>query len=235
MQIAICDDDQTFRNEIEDFLTEYKRKHLLCIDTFEFSTGRELLESEESFDMVFLDYQMPGIDGLDTARKLRKRNNVCSIVFVTNYPDFVYDSFEVNPYRFFPKPVDKNKLNNLMNSFIAHQKSLAPIIVINDGERFVIESKKILYLKGDGKYCKIITRSHIYSSSKTLAQTHALLPQHCFYRAHKSYVINLYCVKNYDDMYITLINGTRIDLARKKTGEFKRIYSTFVHDYYVRT
>ena len=145
MQIAICDDDQTFRNEIEDFLTEYKRKHLLCIDTFEFSTGRELLESEESFDMVFLDYQMPGIDGLDTARKLRKRNNVCSIVFVTNYPDFVYDSFEVNPYRFFPKPVDKNKLNNLMNSFIAHQKSLAPIIVINDGERFVIESKTILY------------------------------------------------------------------------------------------
>ena len=235
MQIAICDDEKAFRNELVDFLVAYKKLHLLCIDIFQFDNGQELLNSEELFDMVFLDYQMPGIDGLDTARKLRERNSMCSIVFITNYPDFVYDSFEVNPYRFFPKPVSHEKLDSLMNSFIAHQKLLSPIIVINNKERSVIESKKIVYLEADGKYCKIITNSHTYTSSKTLSHVHELLPQHCFYRTHKSFVVNLYYIKGYDDMFVTLLDGTKIDIARNKRAEFKRIFSSFINDYYLRT
>lgn len=234
MQIAICDDDKIFRDDIINFLIDYKKQHLLHIDIFEYENGNELLSSTDLFDIIFLDYQMPCVNGLEIARQIRARNSICSIVFITNYPDFVYDSFEVNPYRFFTKPVMENKLIELMNSYIAQQKLLAPIIVINDCERIIIESKNILYLEANGKYCKIFTGHHIYNSSKTLSHVHELLPQHCFYRTHKSFVVNFYYINSYNDNYITLTDGSRIDLARSKRAEFKNTFSLFIRDYYKR-
>ena len=235
MQVAICDDDATFRNQIIGFLIQYKKLHLLCIDIFQFKSGNELLSSNDIFDLVFLDYQMPGLDGLNTARMLRERNSLCNIVFVTNFPDFVFDSFEVSPYRFLPKPISDFQITNLMNNFIAKQKQLSPIIVINNKERFIIESKEVIHLEADGKYCKIKTNHDVYISSKTLSQVHKLLPQHCFYRVHRSFVVNLFCIKSYNDMFITLLNNEKIDIARNKRAEFKRIYSAFINDYYLRT
>lgn len=235
MQIAICDDEKIFINELVDFIVAYKKHHCVCIDIFEFSSGEDLVNSKEVFDMIFLDYQMTGINGLETAKILRSKNITCSIIFVTNYPDFVFDSFEVNPYRFFKKPVSPEKLNNLMNKFISEQKLLAPLIVINDSERYIIESKNILYLEGDGKNCKIVTNTKTYKSSKTLSHVHELLPSHCFYRIHKSFVINLYSVKCFDSKFVTLTNNDRIDISRNKRVEFENILTTFIKNYYLRT
>lgn len=234
MQVAICDDDKIFREEIIQFLIDYKKNHLVCIDMYEFENGNQLLNSTDSFDILFLDYQMPGKNGFEIAKEIRVKNNMCNIVFVTNYPDFVYESFEVNPYRFLLKPVCKNKLTDLMNSFIAKQKLLAPIIVINEHERLIIESKNILYLEGNGKYSKIITSQGTFTSSKTLSQVHELLPKHCFYRTHKSFVVNLYYIKSYNDNFISLTDGSSIDLARNKRAEFKKTLSLFIKDHYVR-
>lgn len=235
MQIAICDDEKTFINELVDLLVDYKKQHCVCIDIFEFSSGEDLINSNDVFDMIFLDFQMKGINGLETAKILRAKNITCSIVFVTNYPDFVFDSFEVNPYRFFKKPISFDKLNILLNKFIAEQKLLAPLIVINDSERYIIESKNILYLEGDGKNCKIVTNTKTYKSSKTLSHVHELLPSHCFYRIHKSFVINLYSVKCFDNKFVTLTNNDTIDISRNKSAEFKKIFTDFVKNFYLRT
>ena len=121
MLVAICDDEKTFRDELKSFLVKYKLQNHLCIDICQFSNGEDLLNSTEIFDMVFLDYQMPGLDGMNVARSLRSKNIVCNIVFVTNYPQFVLESFEVQPYRFFVKPLLEDQLISLMNSFIAQQ------------------------------------------------------------------------------------------------------------------
>lgn len=235
MLVAICDDEKIFRDELKSFLVKYKLENHLCIDICQFSNGQELLNSHEIFDMVFLDYQMPELDGMDVARSLRSKNIICNIVFVTNYPQFVLESFEVQPYRFFVKPLLEKQLISLMNTFIAQQKLLSPIIVINDNEQKVISAKDIMYLEGDGKYCTIRTATDTYHSSKTLAQVHALLPKHCFYRTHKSYVINLYCVDSFVEKYITTTNNEKVLVGRNKTAEFKRIYANFIKNYYLRT
>lgn len=234
MLVAICDDENIFCNELRSVLLDYKTKHRLHIDIYEFATGEALLNSGKSFDMIFLDYQMPGLDGMAVARTLRRRNVACSIVFVTSYPQFILESFEVQPYRFFVKPLKPEQIVPLMNSFITHQKLLAPIIVINDGEQKIVNAKDILYLEGDGKYCIIRTATGTYNSSKTLAQVHALLPQHCFYRCHKSYVVNLYSISSFEKGIATLVNGEIAQIGRNKIAEFKRVYMQFVKDYYVK-
>ena len=234
MLVAICDDEKFFREELKSIIFQYKAARRLHIDVYEYATGEELLASNKAFDMIFLDYQMPGIDGMETARALRGRNLTCSIVFVTSFPQFMQESFEVQPFRFLIKPIEAAQIEMLLNTYIRHQKLLAPLIVINDGEQSVIPSRDILYLEGDGKYCTVRTLERTYSSSKTLAQVHALLPQHCFYRSHKSYVVNLYSVHSFDKGIATLTNGEIARIGRTKIAEFKRVYMQFIKDYYVK-
>ena len=163
-----------------------------------------------------------------------RENLTCSIVFVTSYPEFVYEAFEVQPYRFFCKPIAQEQISTLITGFIREQKLLAPITVLVDGEQVVIPSKDILYVEGNGKYCIIRTLKETYNCSKTLAQTHNLLPQHCFYRTHKSYVVNLYSISSFDGGIAKLTNGENARIGRSKIGEFKRVYKQFVKDFYFK-
>jgi DNA-binding LytR/AlgR family response regulator len=234
MQIAICDDDASCRDHLYSILSEYRGSHRLPMDIYKFDNADGLLTSSRQFDLIFLDYQMPGLNGMDTARVLRSRNLTCSIVFITSYPKFVLESFEVQPYRFLLKPVQPQQIYELMTAFVAQHRLLAPLIIQQDGCQITIESKNILYLEASGKNCIIRTLEDTYISSKTLAQVHSLLPQHCFYRTHKSYVVNLYSIRSFDKENVTLINGEVARIGRANQADFRRDYAQFVKDYYVK-
>lgn len=234
MQIAICDDELNFREELKKYLVEYKKDKRIQLDIYEFKNGEALCSADISFDIVFLDYQMPSLDGMETARILRENNILCNIVFVTNYPDFVFESFEVNPYRFWKKPVEFEKVESLLNLYIKQHRMLAPIMIFDyDGQK-IIESKDVVYLEGDGKYCIIRTWHETVHSSKTLSGVLELLPQYCFFRVHKSYAVNLYCVKQILGNEILLKNGEKVLISRNNVSKFKVIYKNFIRDYYLK-
>ena len=128
MLVAICDDEAIFREELRSILFAYKAERRLHIDVYQYSNGEALLSDKKIFDIVFLYQQMPGLNGMQVARTLRSRSISCSIVFVTSYPDFVYESFEVQPFRFLRKPVSSDEINDLMNTFIKHQSSLIQLL-----------------------------------------------------------------------------------------------------------
>lgn len=234
MQIAICDDDKKFRDDIIEILIEYKREKRLHIDIFEFDSGDALLASDLVYDMVFIDYQMPGIDGLEAAKKLRLKNCICSIIFITSYPQFVFDSFEVQPFRFFVKPLEKNKLISAMDCYLKQQQLLNPIIIIENGEQMTVNSKNILYLEGNGKNCIVRTTDHVFKSSKTISRIFELLPRHCFYRIHKSYAVNMYCISSVNGNEVVMINGEKAIISRNNIANFKKAYRNFVKNYYVQ-
>ena len=234
MQVAICDDELIFRNELRSCLVNYKKQRRIQMDIYEFSCGKDFLSSDLIFDVVFMDYQMPFLDGMATARQLRVKNPLCSIVFVTNYPDFVFDSFEVNPYRFFKKPISFLSIELMLDTYIRQQKNLAPILVNDyDGQK-VIPSRDIIYLEGDGKYCIIRTTHETVHSSKTLANVLELLPRYCFYRVHKSYAVNMYYIHQIDNNEIILLNGEKVLIGRNTIANFKREYKLFIKNYYLK-
>lgn len=234
MIVAICDDDSLCRDHLYGILNAYRTQHRVQMEIYHFDSGKALLDSPRRFDLIFLDYQMPGLNGMDAARTLRSRNMSCSIVFITSYPQFVLESFEVQPYRFLLKPAQQDQIHGLLNTFWEQQRKLSPIMVVQDGCQIAIEAKDILYLEGSGKNCIIRTAEQTYTCSKTLAQAHALLPQHCFYRTHKSFVVNLYSIRSFDKENVTLINGEAARIGRNNLTEFRRIYAQFVKDYYIK-
>ena len=234
MQIAICDDEQVFREWLKKELILYKQETRVSMDIYEYAEGMSFLADKRPFDIVFMDYQMPGINGLDVARTIRATNTICSIIFITSYKHFVLDAFEVSPYRFFMKPVDPAKLRSAINLYIKRERSLCPVIVNEFGEQRTIPAQDIVYIEGDGKYCNIRTISGSHHSSKTLGQMQKLLPQFCFYRIHKSYIINLNCILSIQDDVITLTNHEKAVISKLRKTNFKTAYGSFLENYYLR-
>ncbi len=234
MEIAICDDDMNFRKNIHDVLLWYKKKYRFEVNIYEYKSGNDLLDSQRVFDVVYMDYKMPGLNGLETARQLRKSNHICSIIFVTGYPEFILDSFTVQPFRFMIKPIAEEKIEEAMNAYVELQRVFYPISIVIDGELKTIATQDIIYLEGDGKYCWIYTKEGVYHSSKTLAETHHLLPPYCFFRIHKSYVINMFCIQSVKENIITLNDGTCIQVGRANLASFKMAYRDFLKNTFVR-
>lgn len=108
MFAALCDDDKYITEEIKKLLLEYAKDNRITIDIDEFESGEELLNSEKNYDIIVLDYQLGSTNGLTVAKELRKRNVLSSIIFLTSYPNFMIDAFEVNTFRFLLKPIDKS-------------------------------------------------------------------------------------------------------------------------------
>lgn len=234
MLVAICDDDPIFRSELKALIVEYKREKRIAVDIYEFETGTDLLASSDIFDVIFIDYQMPGLDGLETAKILRKKNYICSIIFITSYPQFILDSFEVQPFRFFVKPIENKKIISAIDSYLLQQKLLNPILIIEDGTQYTIKAEDIIYLEANGKNCLIRTKEHTYKSSKTLNRIEELLPMHCFYRIHKSYIVNMYCIVSIRKNEVLLINGEKAIISRTIMTKFKKAYANFVKNFYLK-
>ncbi len=234
MTVAICDDDKIFRTYLREILAEFKREIRVSIDVYEFSDGQSLIESDMVFNVIFLDYQMPGMDGMKVARHLRAKKNFCSIVFVTSFPQFMIESFEVQPFRFLVKPIDKDLVRNTVSSYLRQQKLLNPITVITENELKTIKSEDIIYLEASGKYCYIRTDAETIRSSKTLSQVQELLPYHCFYRVHKTYLVNMYCVDTIQNNIVLMSNGEKAVIGKSKIADFKKVYKQFIKDYFIK-
>ena len=95
MRFAVCDDEAELRRDISDRITA------LCpgASVTEFSTGSELLAGAGNFDIIFLDIGMDGLDGMQTAKKLRQDGCRAAIIFVTAFEDRVFDAFDVGAFR----------------------------------------------------------------------------------------------------------------------------------------
>jgi len=234
MQIAICDDDKIFRESLKTQIDAYRLEKRIAVDVYEYDELQSLLSAEVVFDIVFLDYYFEKSNGLDAARVLRKKNFSGTIIFITSFPQFVYDSFEVQPFRFFVKPLSDEKLRAALDHYLSEHRLLSPILIVQDGEQVTIDADKILYLEGDGKYTLIRTAEKTYHSSKTLSQVQAMLPKHCFYRIHKSYVVNMYCISSIQGCELLMINGEKACIGRTRLADFKKCYMEFVKNYYVR-
>lgn len=232
MKIAICDDDKIFREMLINIIEKYRKEMKIPATFLEFSSGQELLDCAENSDLIFLDYRMDGIDGLETAKILRQKNIMSKIIYITNFPDeFIYESFKVEPFRFFKKPVSENEIVSALNDYFEQQKLLYPIIINTPNEQIKINTKKIVYIEGNGKNSTIRTTDNVFHSSKTLSQIQELLPKHCFFRVHKSYIVNFYYIDSFGSTCINLTNGEKAQISRNAYTKFKEEYKAFIKNY----
>lgn len=228
MFAALCDDDKYITKEIKKLLLEYAKDNRITIDIDEFESGEELLNSEKNYDIIVLDYQLGSTNGLTVAKELRKRNVLSSIIFLTSYPNFMIDAFEVNTFRFLLKPIDKSKFFKAIDDYIKIVDANYPITIIQNKELKKINSNEICYIEADGKYSNIHLSDKIMHCSKTLAGVTKLLPAYCFVKTHRAFVVNLHYIKSYSSDTVYLSNGESAFLSKNYQKSFQTSYMNFL-------
>lgn len=116
IRVAVCDDEAFMRDELSGLVSRYLEER--CLSSYEFTAfenGNSLLESQESFDLIFLDIQMESPDGMETARRLREREQSSLLVFVTVLKEPVFEAFKVRAFDYLVKPLKKEIFERTMD------------------------------------------------------------------------------------------------------------------------
>ena len=227
MDIAVVDDEKAIREHICGLVEEQQPESRIEA----YATGEELLASGKRFDIVFLDIQMEGMNGIEAARSLREKNANLGVgdtvlVFVTGIRDYVFDAFDLYAFQYLLKPIDEDKFAEVLERAVreAAKKKERRVLFIKS-RNLTLDQSEILYIESRAKKVEIHTKGaaqaiEIYAAMDELE---GQLGEN-FYRCHRAYIVNMDCITEYDGESITLTNGDRVYLTKKKYGEFVKAY-----------
>ena len=233
MKIAVCDDEINFQKVIREQLEVYYGA--LEVEIVVFLSGEDLLERLEKqpmeFQLIFMDIEMPGLNGIETSTRIREINLSVPIVILTNHTELAMEGYEVNAFRFLDKPLQVEKLSKTLQAF-DNLKLLDSKIELQDGERtLLVNWSEIQYIQSENVYINVHLEHTKYLVRRKLSDIQDKMPKQQFYRPHRSYLVNLKFVKSFDGKRIMLENGIEIPLGRGKKSEFKTAMTHYLRNF----
>ena len=230
MNIAICDDEKVIREQIKE-LTE---KEMPCVCDGLYETGDALLAAGKRFDIVFLDIQMEGTDGIETAKRLRQRNEDTILIFITGIREYVFEAFDVAAFHYLLKPIEEDKFREVFRRAERElekrkSKRRETVFIKTRNRSFSLEKDSILYIESRGKKVEIHTTGETIEAYASMNEMEGQLGGG-FFRCHRGYLVNMAYVAEYDSESITLNNGEYVYLAKEKYGEFVKAYMRYLRN-----
>ncbi len=222
IKIAICDDEIYMIEMLDEKITTFFEHKNMDIDIFHFSSGSVLLQSDEKMDIIFLDIQMDRLNGLETAKELRRRKYKGFLIFVTVFKEYVFDTFEVQAFDYLVKPLQTESFMRTMNRlFSAVRSENAGHLLIQRGDELDI------VLFGEILYCEVINRkvylhlkdARVLNYYEKIENLEKKLDER-FFKCHRSYLVNLQYLKSYKKGRAYLTSGEEIPVSRLRSGEF---------------
>lgn len=240
-KVAICDDDKNYREIVKETVNRYS-SNIEDIAFYEYSSGEELLaDVYQMHSLLFLDIQMPKVDGNEAAKVFRNMNKDAVLVFCTNYQQPTPDSFKVQPYRYIIKDLCDRMLTEEMPDIIQEMMmhtEVSYLNITNDGKICRIPINQILYIS-------VVKRGsivHQYSNAadreiscrETVKELYMQLSGMGFEYAHNSYIVNMANIIHVSKNVITLKDNTELNISRSKQKCFDETFSSFIRLRYKR-
>lgn len=223
ISIVICEDEAYFLDHIAKLLDEYlkSKKMEACIEKF--STGEELLASARNPNIILMDIELPGLDGMKLVRLLRDNGCKAQVIFITSYRKYVFQAFDVDAIHYILKPIEPNKF------FLAVDKAMKRIVQTYDRALLLTKNnldtkvllKDILYCEVFNHQIFIHTLYGKFSYFGTLSSLEKQLDNQ-FFRCHRSYIVNMSYVTFRENEIISIVGGSKLLLSRRKKQEFER-------------
>ena len=227
LRIAICDDDLGFTGNLETLVLEESRNIRIRVDTDVFSDGKNLLKSIQSgehYGLIFIDIEMEQIDGISAARKIRETDRSVLFIYISGYDKYFKELFEVEPFRFLSKPLDKEKFRRYFKEACQRIGETEVFFQFTfNRELRKVPLKDVVYFESSNRVVHIFfgdgSTTYFYGKlsdvEKELAES-----RRYFLRIHQSFLVNYdYIVKmNFYNLTIR-INGKEINLKSVKTGK----------------
>ncbi len=225
IHIAICDDEKHMSDQIRAMASDFFRKKNREIRLRTFLSGEELLNDEGQIDILFLDIQMKGMDGLETARKLRAGQFRGFLIFITVLKEMVFQSFEVQAYDYLVKPVDEKQFGKTMERLFASMQNASEdsLLVQKGYEGRIIREDEIVFCEViDRKIYLNLASGEVVNYYERIENLETKLGSH-FFRCHRSYLINLKHLKGYKNGTACMDNGKEVPVSRLRSREFSGV------------
>lgn len=171
-------------------------------------------EEEQEFDILLLDIEMKEMNGVDLAKKIRQSNDRVQIVFITGYPDFIAEGYEVSALHYLMKPVSGEKLFAVLDKAAANlAKTEKRLRVTYDRRTDFVPLSQILYIEAQKQYVLIHTFRETYRMKQSFAETIDALDEF-FIKCQRSFCVNLRHVKQIKGDGVLLKNGGEVPISR---------------------
>lgn len=215
-KLAVCDDSDADRQYISGLVSKWAERTGHMVELREFSSAESLLfaySGENDFDMLLLDIEMGGMDGVTVAKKIRSVNETIQIIFITGYSDYIAEGYDVAALHYLMKPVNGEKLFSVLNR--AAEKLAKNEKVLNfelGGEMIRVPIYRIRYADVFGNYVTVHTPEKV-TVRMTLGELEKELDSR-FFRVSRSVIVNLTVISRVTKSEIKLNDGESIPIPR---------------------
>ena len=234
LKAMIVDDEAPARSELRYLLDEVGDVEVVA----EADNVRAAIESlkKSRCDVMFLDINMPGVNGMQLAEALSKLKNLPAVVFVTAYGEYAASAFDVNAVDYLMKPVETDRLRRAVEkvraavgSAPARQATPERIPVEKGGRKILVPVDKIRYIMAKDDYSCLYTEDDHYLSTISLRQLETTLADENFFRVHRRYIVNLSYVSEVESvpggtLLLTMRDdGEKISVSRRRVAPLKKV------------
>lgn len=234
LHIAICDDDKILLDNLTKEVELWAREEHVVCSVEPFATADAFLfawEDKKDIEVLLLDIEMPGMDGMELAKWLRRKGERLSIIFVTGNPEFAPEGYELEALSYLVKPVKREKLRGALNRAEKQSGQGAAILAaVSAGEVEKVYVSDICLLESRDHETVLIKRDgRSIFCKETLRQMEQKLDENseAFFKPHRSYLINLGYVERISKRDVRMEGGALIPIARGKREELNQVYMRY--------
>jgi len=228
--VAMAEDRPEERTRLKECLKYVESTEGVLFEVREFTTGLEFIgQYEPGYDIVFMDIEMPGMNGMDAARALRKIDSEVLLIFVTNLAQYAISGYEVDALDFILKPINKFsfaiKMKRALSRLTVQKDDF--IRVKTDGETKNVRVAGIRYVDVDGHYVVYHTAEGDVTEYSTLKEAVAKIDKNYFVNVHRSCVVNLHYVSSVAKDEV-VVGDERLAISRPQKKAFLQAMSEFM-------
>lgn len=233
LKIAVCDDNLKDRENLKSALLNYYMANDTELSVDLYASGHELLShyrETKDYQIILLDIEMPETNGLEIAETIRSTiDKHAIIVFISNYPQYMQDSFRVRPFYYITKPFAPKDISDLMDNVIKEIESSRIIFSLISTEQgdVTINIRDVLYIEVSDSKNSILSfhfYDHVLTTRGTIAHWKEQLKDYNFYQCCRSILLSLRHIHYFNKGDIILDNGNAVPVSRRKEKELKTLF-----------
>lgn len=230
MKIAICDDDLFIVGIMDQMLTQIGKEEKIPLEVETFSDGKNLwdeINRSGAYDLIYLDIEMDQMDGITVAKNIRRRDLYTILIFVSSHDSYCKQLFDVEPFRFLDKPIEKEIFRKYFRAAYARLTDANERFVFQAEKKFYqIPYKEIIYIESEMRMICIHATSGEYEFYAKLNDVGKKIHEknRYFIRIHRSYMVNFQYIRSMNMREVVLITGEVLPVSPKYKDEAMQKY-----------
>lgn len=216
-KIGICDDNQVDTDYVASLVSEWANTAGVSAEVKTHPSAEAFLfryEEEQDYDILLLDIEMGELNGMELARKIRQGNSTVQIVFITGYPDYMAQGYDVTALHYLMKPVGREKLGEVLDRALGILAKQPRSIVFDSGRESIrIYAEDIVYGEAQGHYILLHTKSGDQKFRMTISELEKKLGAG-FYKCGRSFVVGLKYVRRITKTAVYVENSLELPLGK---------------------